>query len=324
MKGGLSDALKGLSGNAWDKQPAVPVSAAADSEIELDLIDPDPDQPRKEFDADRLEELAESIKEHGLQQPIGLRPNPNAPDRYVIKFGERRWRAFKLLGYKSIPAIVRDTSNVAVEALIENLQREDLTPGEIARALARYADETKKKGTEIAKQLGKSNAWVSQYLAVMKMPPDFVAVLESGAVNDVSTLNEAFKLYRTYPEDVTKLIHGASADKPVSRDSIRKLAAKLKGEDARPKGGKAKTPEPDAEGDSNASQDDSTGAASPTPSATALPRVFVLDEEGEEIGYLDLSEPTNEGAVRVIRDGNGLSTREQLATLRIARVELPG
>jgi ParB family chromosome partitioning protein len=103
------------------------------TELELSAIEPNPDQPRKEFDQERLEELAASIKEHGIVQPIVVRPKGKG---YEIVAGERRWRAARLAGLEKVPALVREFSEAErMEiALVENLQREDLNPLEEAEA----------------------------------------------------------------------------------------------------------------------------------------------------------------------------------------------
>lgn len=310
----FSDALKGLGEADWNKK-APAATGAADIRLALSLIEPDPNQPRKAFDAERLNELAASLQEHGLIQPIGVRINPDAPGRYLITFGERRFRAAQQLGWDAIDALVRAPANPGIEALIENLHRDDLTAWETAMALAQVAESTGKKYNELADMVGKSSAWVSQYLAVRKMPQPFRDAIEFGSVNDITTLNEAYQLYRNHEPEALKLVGMATPTKPVTRDAVRRLASKLDGEDARPKAGKAK-PKQEA-----LSQNDATSVVPGAEHHAAMPRIFVADEaDGEEVGYIDLSKPIKSKA-HVVRGAN-LVTLEALGALRITRIEL--
>lgn len=316
----ITSALKGLGGNAWDSPTPQSATAGSEQQLEIALVDPDPDQPRKQFDEDTLTELAESIRVHGLQQPIGVRPNPSRPGRYVLSFGERRWRACKILNLTTIPAVVREGGNSVAIALIENLQREDLTAWEIARALASYAESHNKKAAQIAADIGKAASYVTEHLALKRMPDDFQKALEAGTVNDIRTLNDAYSLYKEYPAEATKLVVGASLDSPLTRDQVRKVSKNLKGEDARPKGGKAKVATSPAENAEGADNTKDAGAASTVP---AFPRIFVLDGDGNELGYLDLTRAAAGGRVFVIQNEQGLSTAETVVGLRLARVEHP-
>jgi len=321
----FKDALKTIGGD-WNAPPApaaVPAPAGNGiTRIPLANIEPDPDQPRKVFDADKLKELADSIREDELQQPIGLRSNPKKPGHYLIRFGERRFRAVGLLGWEDIPAIISDSGNFTIQALVENIQREDLAPMEKANAIVRAMETEKLNATQLAKKLGKPNSYVTTYTTLVKMPPTFQKCITEGTVNDVNTLYEAYRLADTYPSEVEKLLVAASTDKPVNRDAVRKLAATLKGEDARPKGGKAKvTPESGNEGDSNSGAGSSKPAQPATVPASTLPRIFVADDDAE-LGHLNLARPAADGQAFVIRADN-LETMEQLSSLRIVRIEQP-
>lgn len=138
-------------------------------------------QPRREIAEDALNELAESIKEHGVMQPIVVR-EVNTETKYEIIAGERRWRAAKLAGLDSIPAIIRDiTDDVAIAlALIENIQREDLSPIEQALALQRFADEFDMNHAQIAKTVGKARATVSNLLRLLGLHDEVKTMLSHG------------------------------------------------------------------------------------------------------------------------------------------------
>lgn len=138
------------------------------SEIEVRLIKPNPKQPRQSFDQGKLEELASSIREHGVVQPIVVR---SKGDTYEIVAGERRWRAAQLAGLTKIPALVREFSEAEIMeiALIENLQREDLNPLEEAEAYRVLMDEFHLTQDELAKRLGKSRPQITNTLRLLNL-----------------------------------------------------------------------------------------------------------------------------------------------------------
>lgn len=137
-------------------------------------------QPRRDMHADALEELAESIKEQGIMQPIVVRPVEH--NRYEIIAGERRWRAAQLAGLTEVPALIRDVPDEAATAmaLIENIQREDLNPIEEAIALSRLQKEFELTQYEVAKAVGKSRAAVANILRLMALNPEVKKMLEYG------------------------------------------------------------------------------------------------------------------------------------------------
>jgi ParB family transcriptional regulator, chromosome partitioning protein len=139
-------------------------------EIDLDNLIPNPDQPRKSFDEEVLRELASSIDKHGLIQPITIKKNPTG-DNYILVAGERRYRAHKLLGKTTIPAIVTEGA-VDEIALIENLQREDLNPIDTAEALAKMSERYHYTQQELGKVLGKAQTTVSELLKLNDLPLD--------------------------------------------------------------------------------------------------------------------------------------------------------
>jgi len=157
-------------------------------------IDPDPEQPRRTFDPTSLRELADSMQQHGLLHPITVRP---AGQRFVLISGERRWRAAVLLGLRVIEAIVRTDFNTRMQ-LIENIQREDLAPVEIARWIA-IELEAGALQKELARELGKSPAWVSAFGAVRLMPRELQEIFAEGRVGDVTALAHLHALHREAP-----------------------------------------------------------------------------------------------------------------------------
>ena len=146
---------------------------AAASTLPLREIEPDPAQPRKQFDDDALNQLADSITENGLLQPIAVRPKKLGTG-YIIIAGERRWRAARLAGLDEVPVIIKDVSDeqAAALALIENLQREDLNPIEVAEGCHQLIEKYGLTQETAAKQLGKSRSSVTNSLRLLALPQE--------------------------------------------------------------------------------------------------------------------------------------------------------
>jgi ParB family chromosome partitioning protein len=150
-------------------------------ELDIGSIDANPHQPRERFDEERLGGLADSIRKHGVLQPVVVR---RSGDRYQLVVGERRYRASVLAGRTTIPAIVRDVDEdeTLKFALLENLQREDLTPVEEARGYAALRDEFGLSIKETAGLLGKDRSTVANTLRLLKLPARVIELLEKGAL----------------------------------------------------------------------------------------------------------------------------------------------
>ncbi len=153
------------------------------SEIELDKIIPNEYQPRKTFDDEKLKELAASIREQGVIQPIIV--HRSSGGGYQLIAGERRWRASRLAGLKTIPALVKEaTKRELLEmALIENIQREDLNALEAAEAYKRLQDEFKLTQEDLAKRVGKERSTVTNFLRLLGLPKEVKHDLASGALS---------------------------------------------------------------------------------------------------------------------------------------------
>ena len=151
-------------------------------DILLSLIDADPNQPRKHFDAGQLAGLAESMQEQGLIVPILVRPSV---ERFVIVHGERRYRAALSLNWETIPANVRDltTDQAAMMALTENVQRADLSPIEEAKAYRHYLDQGMTQ-TELGKHIGKSQSYIATKLRYFRLPKDVIDQLENSIITE--------------------------------------------------------------------------------------------------------------------------------------------
>lgn len=149
--------------------------------VELNIIDVEPtlNQPRKSFDEEKLQELADSIKEHGVLQPILV---VKMGKMYTIIAGERRWRAAKIAGLKTIPAIVKDYSDTKIKqvALIENIQREDLNPIEIAKAIKDLMDIDGYTMQDVSKITGKNLSTISNHMRLLKLPDEIINMVIEG------------------------------------------------------------------------------------------------------------------------------------------------
>ena len=151
-------------------------------ELRIDEVHPNPNQPRKNFDQTALEELAQSIKNHGVIQPLVVNKED---DGYMIIAGERRWRASKIAGLEYVPCIIKNYTEKQIKeiALIENLQREDLNPVEAAKAIKQLMDEYNFTQEIVADRIGKSRPNVTNLLRLLSLYPDVLKLVENGRLS---------------------------------------------------------------------------------------------------------------------------------------------
>jgi ParB family chromosome partitioning protein len=191
---GLGRGLSALLGEGEAVDAARDMETASDSAsrslsgvrtIPIELIEPNPDQPRKTFNEAELSELAESIAEKGLIQPLLVRPMPGATERYQIVAGERRWRAAQKARLHEAPCVVRElTDRETLEiAIVENVQRSDLNAVEEARALRQLVESFGHTQEDVARAVGKSRAHVANTLRLLALP---AKVLDRLAVGEIS------------------------------------------------------------------------------------------------------------------------------------------
>jgi ParB family chromosome partitioning protein len=182
---------KGLSALIPDADDALTTVPRASLEVDVDQLEPNRYQPRGPIDAQKLDELARSIKANGVIQPIVVRKLDSplgGRERYQIIAGERRWRAAQQAQLTKVPIVVKHVPGDATRrllemALIENIQREDLNPMEAAAAYQRLADEFHLKQDDIAAQVGKDRATVANYLRLLKLPEEVRGNVASGALS---------------------------------------------------------------------------------------------------------------------------------------------
>jgi ParB family transcriptional regulator, chromosome partitioning protein len=192
-------------------------------EIPLDLIDEDPNQPRKAdnpgFSPESIAELGATIKVRGVKSPISVRDNLDAEGRYIINHGARRYRASMWAEKEAIPAFIDNDYNEA-DQVIENLQRNELTPREIADFIGRELAKNKKK-SEIAKEIGKSPAFITQHVTLLDLPEAIAEAFNVGRVRDVTVVNELVTAFKKKPQEVESWL--ADDEQEITRGSVKLL-----------------------------------------------------------------------------------------------------
>jgi ParB family transcriptional regulator, chromosome partitioning protein len=192
-------------------------------ELAVTAIGPNPYQPRRDFNEPELQELAASIEASGLLQPVVVRPRPNG--KYELIAGERRWRAVQRLGWQKIPAVIKDVDDRALLtlALIENLQRDDLSPLDAGLGYQRLMQEFSIPQQEVARLVGKDRSTVSNTLRLLRLPAEVQGLLQQRKLTEghgraLLALND--------PREITKLARECAA----AGWSVRDLEARVRGE----------------------------------------------------------------------------------------------
>ncbi|MDQ4140665.1 MAG: ParB/RepB/Spo0J family partition protein [Bacteroidota bacterium] len=212
-KGGLGRGLNALITGSYERKEEVvkpePTPVTAIDEISIDSIQTNPFQPRTHFDTEALEELAESIKIQGIIQPITVRKFDD--NTYQLISGERRLQASKIAGLKYIPAFIRQANDQQMleMALIENIQRENLNAIEIALSYQRLLSECNLKQEELGDRVGKKRTTVTNYLRLLKLPPDIqiglrdnqISMGHARALINISTVEKQLEVYKRIVAD---------------------------------------------------------------------------------------------------------------------------
>ena len=177
---GLGRGLDAIFGSEKLTVKATPMNQM--DEIAIEQIIPNPTQPRTQFDDEALQELADSIRQLGVIQPITVKRGAN--DKYIIISGERRWRASQMVGLKSLPVYVRevDDENLHAMALVENIQRQDLNAIEIALGMKRLIEECGLTQEAMADKVGKKRSTVSNYMRLLNLPDQVQLALKEGII----------------------------------------------------------------------------------------------------------------------------------------------
>jgi ParB/RepB/Spo0J family partition protein len=184
-------------------------------QLPLDLVDEDPNQPRREFDEEALQELAQTIALRGVRQPVSVRPHPQVPGRWMLNFGARRYRASRLAGKAQIPAFVDETADT-YDQVIENEQREGLRPLDLALFVQQRLSLGESQA-DIARQLGKSRAYVTVATALIEAPDWLLAAYREGRCRGLRELYELRQLHTRLGDQVAQW---ASAQSEITRPEL--------------------------------------------------------------------------------------------------------
>ena len=203
--------------------PTTAANSGGPLQLDIDLIDEDPNQPRTAnnpgFTDESLHELSASIRLRGVKTPISVRDNPDVPGRFIINHGARRFRGSKRAGKNVIPGFIDNDYNEA-DQVVENLQRNELTAREIADFIGRELAKGVKK-IEIAKAISKSPAFVTQHITLLDLPDPIAEVFNSGQVKDVTVINELVTAYKKKPQEVSDWLDDDSQE--ITRGSVKLL-----------------------------------------------------------------------------------------------------
>lgn len=219
-KRGLGRGLDAIFGDITPAQQSKPMSEMA--EVAIADIFPNPLQPRTEFDEEALAELADSIAQLGVIQPITLKRRDDG--KYIIISGERRWRASQRAGLETLPAYIRevDDENLHAMALVENIQRQDLNAIEIALGMQRLIDECGLTQEAMAEKVGKKRSTVSNYMRLLNLPSEVQLALKEGII----TMGHAKAIAGIAPEEQLKALKKC-IKKALSVRQMELLARKL-------------------------------------------------------------------------------------------------
>lgn len=199
-----------------------PTSARSVLDVPVDDIAPNPAQPRSSFDAERLQELANSIRTSGVIQPLLVRRRGS---RFELVAGERRWRAAKMAGLRTVPVLVEDVSDdrLIEVALIENIQREDLNPIEVATALQRLIHEHRLSHDEVARRTGKDRSTVTNLVRLLKLPQDIQQLVAERRL----TMGHARAILGLPDEDLQRRVAEKAASQGLSVRQVERLVRRM-------------------------------------------------------------------------------------------------
>lgn len=186
--------------------------------VPINQLDEDPDNPRKDFPPEAIEELAQDIALRGILQPIVVSDRDDK-GRYLIRFGSRRWRAAIQAGLTTVPVIFAVEARNAYDQVAENLKRQNLSPLELAQFIRRRVD-AGESNAEVGRQLGMDLSTVAHHLALLSLPPVLEQALRSGRCESPRTLHELSRLHDEQPEQVAALVAGTE---PITREAVASL-----------------------------------------------------------------------------------------------------
>ena len=262
----------------------------------LDRIDYDPEQPRRGLDPVALRELAASIRLHGVLEPVSLRPHPQDPQRFIVNRGERRCRASQLAGLTQVPYFLDDRLDRFAQ-VVENLQREDLSPFDLAHFIAEREREGLSRA-EIARRLQKPRSFITEAASLTQAPPELRAAFDAGRVRDTRVLYTLLRLHLQDPAGSPTRLQGA-------HELTREQVDAWRSRPERP----ASAPSPAADAQTV------LPVTSPRPSRAA-PAVLRVTYQGRS-GYLTLKPTADEARGLVWLEGDVIPQEVALAELQL-------
>ncbi|EDB8709753.1 ParB/RepB/Spo0J family partition protein [Salmonella enterica subsp. enterica serovar Schwarzengrund] len=306
-----------------NEPPAANAGVTGPQELRLELIDEDPNQPRKEdnpgFSPESIAEIGQTIKDRGVKSPISVRENPDAPGRYLINHGARRFRGSKWAEKTTIPGFIDNDYNDD-DQVIENLQRNELTAREIADYIGRELAKGRKKG-EIAKAVGKSAAFITQHVTLLDLPEPIAEAFNSGRAKDVTVINELVTAYKKNPEEVGAWL--ADESQELTRGSVKLLREFLEDkrsqeEECDPNTVDAFTGQTDAESDGESDGDTKKEKEPKEQDPDKLKKAIVLVEHDGRPGRLILNRrPPAEGYAWLKYEDDGHEFEADLTKVKL-------
>jgi ParB family chromosome partitioning protein len=305
-------------------QPTPEVSSGP-LEIPLELIDEDPKQPRKDdnpgFSGESLEELAATIRLRGIKTPISVRENPAIEGRYIINHGARRFRGSKLAGKTTIPGFI-DNDYLEADQVIENIQRDDLTAREIADFIGRELAKGKKKGA-IAKEIGKSPSYITQYVTLLDLPDPIAEAFNKGRSRDVTLINDLVTLFKKNSDEVTTWLDDDSQE--ITRGSVKLLREFLDDKRTHEEGedgdGPIDVPDDEEKGKNTDDGDDTPKKDKKSPDPHILKKTIVQVEFNERPARLILNRrPSSDGFAWLKFNDDGEEIEVDLVQVKLMAV----
>lgn len=318
------DSIGDLSG-LLDTPAAAGHASAGPVELPLDLIDEDPNQPRTAdnpgFSHESIAEIGATIKQRGVKSPISVRENLEMEGRFIINHGARRYRGSKWAGKESIPAFIDNDYNEA-DQVIENLQRNELTPREIADFIGRELAKGKKK-SDIAKELGKSPAFITQHVTLLDLPESIAGAFNADRVRDVTVVNELVTAYKKKPKEVDAWLD--DEEQEITRGSVKLLREFLDDKARDPNTVDVFSGRTDAEAEGDGEQQappedssDAQGKAAKEPDPDKLKKAILQVRHDDRSARLILTKrPPAEGFAWLKYDDDGHEVEANLAEVQL-------
>lgn len=283
------------------------VANGAPMEIPLSDIEEDPYQPRREYSKKSLDDMAGSIKERGVKQPISIRTHPEKPGKWIINFGSRRYRGSVMAKKKTIPAFIDEKCD-SFDQVIENDQRDPLTPMEMAIFIQQKLDEGSTQA-EIARRLSRSRAVITGYLALIDPPECIDDAYRAGKCTSPRTLYELRQLHKKHPEEVDKW---CKKQEEITRNGVAALSDSLSG-----KGKKKKTVRHDEQSGKGAASTAKKKTSDGDEQNTLEEPLLAVEFEGRGAVVLLNKKPSNDGMIGIrFEDGGDAEVEAKLCRIQ--------